>query len=161
MAFKKIELTEEEMKSGGGRQWKKFEAIGDSALGFLVKTEKATANYKEGPKEITKWIFYGKLAGRPAPEEFEVTPPTDLEQRLEKAEREQGLRAGLGHLVKMTFTQTRDIEGRTDKKKIFTVEVDTEFKPQNPLPASVTWAKSKPAEVMKFEKPAPDDDIPF
>jgi len=157
MAFKRVELTEEEMKSGGGRQWKKFDAIGDSALGFLVKKEKATANYKDGPKEITKWIFYGKLAGRPTPEEFEISPPTDLEQRLEKAEREQGLLPGVGHLVKMSFTQTRPIEGRTDPKKIFTVEVDTEYKPANPLPASVMWAKSSSGTT----KPPPEDDIPF
>jgi hypothetical protein len=36
MAFREVVLTEEEQKAGGGRQWKKFEAIGDSALGFFA-----------------------------------------------------------------------------------------------------------------------------
>lgn len=159
MAFKKIELTEEEMKSGSGRQWKKFVAIGDSAVGFFVRKETATANYNDGPKEITKWIFYGKLTGRPSPEDFEITPPSDLKQRLEKAEKEEGLLPGAGHLVKMTFAKSRVVEGQTDPKKIFEVAVELEFKPQNPLPASVVWAKT--AKGSSSGSGSGDEDIPF
>lgn len=165
MAWKTIELTEEEQKAGGGRQWKKFEAIGDSALGFFVKKETATANYSDGAKQVTKWIFYGKCTdqhGVAANREFEITPPMDLEKKLKKAEREMGLAEGLGHLVKMTFTSTLAIEGRDDPKKIFTVAVDTDFKPQNPLPASVTWFRQRGAEKSPEKPPYnPDDDIPF
>lgn len=158
MAFREVTLTEEEQKSGGGRQWKKFDAIGDTALGFLVKKEAAKANYADGPKDIIKWIFYGKLPGRPSAEEFEITPPMDLEKKLKKAEREFGLQEGMGHLVKMTFTSTLPIEGRSDPMKIFTVATDTEFKPQQPLPASVTWAKSR---TNTAPPPPTDDNIPF
>ncbi len=162
MAFREVTLTEEEQK-GGGRQWKKFDAIGDTALGFLVKKENSTANYSDGPKQVTKWIFYGKLAGRPSPEEFEITPTTDLEKKLKKAERVPeaggfGLAEGLGHLVKMSFMSTIPIEGRSDPMKVFTVAVDTDFKPQNPLPASVVWAKKAGSAAPT---PAADDDIPF
>lgn len=161
MAWKTVELTEEEQKAGGGRQWKKFEAIGDSAAGFFVKTEKTTANYTDGPKEVTKWIFYGKLPGRPSAEEFEITAPTDLEKKLKKAERELGMVAGVGHLVKMTFTSTRQIEGRADPMKVFTVAVDVEFKTKEPLPASVTWFRNRGAEKSPRSTHVEEDDIPF
>jgi hypothetical protein len=65
----------------------------------------------------------------------------------------------MGHLVKMSFTSTIPIEGRSDPMKVFTVAVDTDFKPQNPLPASVTWAKSKAGSGAP--PPPADDDIPF
>ncbi len=158
MAFKEVVLTEEEQRAGSGRPFKKFDAIGDKALGFLVKKEKRTVNYKDGAKQVTKWIFFGKLPGRQSAEEFEITPTTDLEKKLKKAEREMGLVEGLGHLVKMTFSSTLKIEGRDDPMKAFTVVVDTSFMPQNPLPASVTWAKSKAAPR---ESLSTDDDIPF
>lgn len=173
MAWKTIELTEEEQKAGGGRPFKKFNAIGDEALGFFVKTEKKTANYKEGPKEEMIYIFYGQHAdqnGVKTTREFEITPPMDLKKKLEKAERPAdgtpeggvGLAPGMGHLVKMKFTSTKAIEGREEPMKLFSIAVDTEFKPQNPLPASVTWAKhAKSAAANTAPPPAADDDIPF
>jgi hypothetical protein len=168
VAWKTIELTEEEQKAGGGRPFRKFNAIGDDALGFYVKKETKTVNYKDGPKEEAIYIFYGQIAdqhGVKSTREFEVTPPQDLRKKLEKAERPAdgtpeggaGLAPGMGHLVKMKFSSTKQIEGRDDPMKLFTVATDTEFKPQQPLPASVTWAKSN----APASKPAPEDDIPF
>lgn len=162
MAWKTIELTEEEQKAGGGRPFKKFNAIGDEALGFYVKKEETTANYKDGPKKETVYVIYGKHVdqnGVTSNREIEITPPQDLKKKLEKAEREGGLAPGMGHLIKMKFTSTKTIEGREDPMKLFTVAVDTDFKPTNPLPASVTWAKSAAANTAP--PPAADDDIPF
>lgn len=164
MAFREVVLTEEEQKAGGGRQWAKFAAIGDSALGFFVRkeTQKKTFKVEEGEKTIELWIFYGKLPGRPSPEEFEVIPTHDLKMKLEKAEREFGLKEGLGHLVKMTFSSTRKIDGRDEPMKIFTVATDVEFQPKTPLPASVTWFRQRGAEKSPANPPYnPDVDIPF
>lgn len=163
MAFREVTLTEEEQKAGGGRPFKKFEAIGDKVLGFLVKKEKRTVTYRPGEsKEETIYILYGQHTdqnGVTSSREFEVTPPQDLRKKLEKAEREFGVKEGMGHLIKATFTSTLPIEGRSDPMKVFTVACDTEPQLKGPLPASVTWAKSKTGSTPP--PPAADDDIPF
>lgn len=164
MAFREVTLTEEEQKAGGGRPFKKFEAIGDKVLGFLVKKEKRTVNYSTGAKEETIYILYGEHAdqhGVKSTREFEITPPQDLRKKLEKAEREFGLQEGMGHLIKATFSSTLDIAGRTDPMKLFSFACDTEYKPQNPLPASVTWAKHAKSAAANTAPPPVDDDIPF
>jgi hypothetical protein len=158
MAFKKVELTEEEQKGSGGRKFKKFDAVGDKALALFVKTARETANYADGPKDVTKYIFWNRTDG-----EFEVTPPMDLEQKLKKAMRPEsekgfGLEAGKGHLVKMVFTHVQDIPNSTNKKKVFDVEVDTA--------PDVAFHKGAPPEVLHARNgstPASDedDDIPF
>lgn len=163
MAWKTVELTEEEQKSGGGRPFKKFNAIGDTVLGFYVKKEKTTANYKDGPKEETVYIIYGEHVdqnGVKSDREFEVTPPQDLKKKLEKAEREGGLAPGMGHLIKAKFASTLAIEGRSDPMKLFALAFDTEFVPKKALPASVTWAKSA-AKPQKEHSKLLEDDIPF
>lgn len=161
MAFKKVELTEEEQRGNGGRKFVKFEAVGDKALALFVKTEKSVANYVDGPKDVTKYIFWNRTDG-----EFEVTPVTDLEQKLKKAMRPEsdegfGLEAGKGHLVKMVFTHTQDVPNQPNKqKKIFDVQVDTA--------PDAAFHKGAPPEVL-FAKtgsqaknaPPPEDDIPF
>lgn len=159
MAFKKVELTEEEQKGSGGRKFQKFDAPGDKALALFVRTEKGTANYGDGPKDVTKYIFWNRTEG-----EFEVTPSMDLEQKLKKATRAEadggfGLEAGKGHLVKMTFTHTQDIPNSTNKKKIFDVQVDTAPDAQfhKGAPAEVLFAKAGGAK----NPPPPDDDVPF
>lgn len=164
MAFREVTLTEEEQKAGGGRPFKKFDAIGDKVLGFLVKKEKRTVNYKDGAKEETIYILYGEHIDQnqvKSTREFEITPPQDLRKKLEKAEREFGLQEGMGHLIQAKFSSTLTIEGRSDPMKIFTFACDTEFKPQKPLPASVTWAKSKAGSAPPPPPPPADDDIPF
>ena len=162
MAFREVTLTEEEQKAGGGRPFKKFEAIGDKILGFLVKKEKRTVNYKDGSKEETIYVLYGEHAdqhGVKTTREFEVTPPQDLRKKFEKAEREFGLREGMGHLVQAKFNSTLAIEGRSDPMKLFTFACDTEFKPKTPLPASVTWAKTAGSNPPPAA--TDDDDVPF
>lgn len=162
MAFKKVELTEEEQKGSGGRKFQKFEAVGDKALALFVKTEKGTANYATGPKEVTKWVFWNRTEG-----EFEVTPVMDLEQKLKKAMRPEndggfGLEAGKGHLVKMVFAHTQDVPNQPNKqKKVFNLEVDTEPKPEfhKGAPSDVLFAMGNGS--AKNQPPPEDDDIPF
>lgn len=160
MAFREVVLTEEEQK-GGGRPYKKLEAIGDSAVGFLVRKERQKKNFPDGAKEITAWVLYGKNGEMM--QEFEVTGTYDLDRRMEKAMKSVdngglGLQGGMGHLVRMKFTSTLDT-GQTSPMKLFTVAADIEFKPERPLPASVTWAKQ--AAHGADRKPPSDDDIPF
>jgi hypothetical protein len=167
MAWKKVELTEEEKKAGGGRPFKKFSAVGDSALGFFVEIEEQskTFNAAEGPKIVTAYIFYGEVVGQDgvkSTREFEITAPYDLDRQLKKAMRPEseggyGLVAGMGHLVKMKRTGSQDT-GQASPMGLFEVAVDTEFVAKSPLPASVVWAKSRaPAP----NAPAGGDDIPF
>lgn len=162
MAFKKVELSEEEQKGSGGRKFQKFDAVGDKALALFVKTERGVANYADGPKDVTKYIFWNRTDG-----EFEVTPVMDLEQKLKKAMRPVeaegfGMEAGKGHLVKMAFTHTQDVPNQPGKqKKIFDVQVDTT--------PDATFHKGAPPEVLfakagvqaKNQAPPVDDDIPF
>jgi hypothetical protein len=170
MAWKKVELTEEEKKAGSGRPFKKFEAVGASALGFFVKTEPQTKTFNpaEGPKAITAYIFYGEVVsqdGVKTTREYEVTPPYDLERQLKKAMRAEseggyGLTAGMGHLVKMKRTGSQDT-GQASPMGLFELAVDIEFKPAKPLPASVVWAKSSASNPPPPMSAQDDDDIPF
>lgn len=160
MAFKTVELTEEEQKGNGGRKFKKFEAVGDKMLALFVKTEKATANYSDGPKEVTKYIFWNRTDG-----EFEVTPTTDLDKKLKKAMKPEsdggfGLAPGLGHLVKIAFASTLPIEGRADPMKIFSVAVDTAPEAQFHAGAPAEVLSAKTGRQAK-NAPPPEDDIPF
>ena len=161
MAFRKVVLTESEQKGAGGRKFKKFEAVGDKALALFVDTEEGTADYVDGPKKVTKYIFWNRTDG-----EFEVTPPMDLELKLKKAMKTEadggfGLAPGPGHLVKMVFTHTQDIPNSTNKKKIFDVEAETAPGAQFTAgaPASVLHAKNT-AGGPRPPTP-PEDDIPF
>lgn len=167
MAWKTVELSEEEKKAGGGRPFKKLAMIGDTALGFFVKEEKKTVNYSNGSKEETIYVLYGQHTdqhGVASTREFEVTAPYDLKRKVDKAQRPPaeggfGLAPGLGHLVKFKFSGTQKIDGRDEPMKIVDLNVDTEpdLKGRT-LPASVTWAKSK---TNAPPPPAADDDIPF
>lgn len=160
MAFKKVELSEEEQKGGGGKKFKKFDAVGDKMLALFVRTEQDTANYPDGPKKVTKYIFYNRNDG-----EFEVTPSIDLEQKLKKAAKPTpdgfGMEPGKGHLVKVVFTHVQDIPNSENKKKIFSVEVDTTPDAQfhAGVPAEMLFAKAGAAKSAN--PPPPDDDIPF
>lgn len=166
MAFREVVLTEEEQK-GGGRPYKKLEAIGDSAVGFLVAVETQTKTFRieEGPKTFKAYVLWGRLDGKVC--EFEVTGSYDLDRKMAKALKPfdgspdggLGLQEGMGHLVRMKFSSTLNT-GQTSPMKMFIVAADTEFKPERPLPASVTWAKqAAPRDADR--KPPADDDIPF
>lgn len=161
MAFREVVLTEEEQKSGGGRKFKKFDAIGDKHIGLLVKIESQTKTFRaeEGPKTFDVYTFWNRTDG-----EFEVTPPTDLDKKLKKARRPEseggyGLTPGAGHLVLMAFNSTLPIEGRTDPMKIFALRVDTapEAKILAGVPDSVLHAKKAGGTYGG----GAEDDIPF
>lgn len=171
MAFRQVELSEEEIQQSGKR-FEKFEAIGDTVTGVLVKRENVTKTFKaeEGPKTFDAYTFYGPKRGdSKAPLMFEISPlPFDLERKMKKALRPvadggMGLKPGKGHLVQMKFSSTQDT-GQASPMKVFTLAVDTEFKPQKPLPADVVWAVksgSTSSAGAAQSKPPPDDDIPF
>lgn len=173
MAFKEVTLTPEEEKAGQKR-FENFNAIGDVVTGVLVQVRSVTKTFdpREGPKTFDAYSFYGPKRGDAnAPLNFEISPlPYDLERKIKKAMRPIaeggfGLQEGMCHLVQMKFTGTKAIEGQTNPMKIISLAVDTDFKPQKPLPSDVIWAKAKPAQVTPVETPPPapvdDDDIPF
>ena len=158
MAFREVELSEEE-KKGGGRKFKKFSAIGDAVLALFVRTEEDTVNYSDGPKRVTKYIFWNRTDG-----EFEVTPDTDLAKKLKKAQRPEseggfGMAEGLGHLVKAKFASTLDT-GQASPMKVYSLAVDTSPDPKflTGTPSTVLFAKQS---SRPDARPAPDDDIPF
>lgn len=165
MAWKTVELSEEEKKAGGGRPFKKLAAIGDTALGFLVSEGKKTVNYSSGPKEETIYVLFGQHTdqhGVASTREFEVTAPYDLKRKVDKAKRPPadggfGLAPGMGHLVKFKFSGTQKIDGRDEPMKIIDLQVDTEPNLNGrTLPSSVTWAKH-----ASTAPPPASDDIPF
>jgi hypothetical protein len=173
MAFRTVELTEEELQQSGKR-YEKFDAVGDRHRGVLVRivSQTKTFNAAEGPKTFDAYIFYGPKRGdAKAPLMFEISPlPTNLEQKMKKALRPVseggfGLAPGKGHFMDMNFTGTRAIEGQANPMKIINLDVDTEFKPQKPLPAEVVWAQGKTPPASSGSgasaRPPPDDDIPF
>lgn len=167
MAFKEVQLSEEEQKSGL-RKFRKFDAIGDKHVGLLVKVEQQTKTFKaeEGPKTFAVYVFWDAVEG-----EFEITPPTDLDKKLKKAMRpgsEGGLDLvpGRGHVVAMKYDSTLAISGRSDPMKLFKLLVDTAPTPtflrQNKMgdpPPSVLHALGGGATGQKA--PDEDDDIPF
>lgn len=179
MAFRQVELTEEELQQSGKR-YEKFDAVGDNPRGVLVKIVPTTKTFKaeEGPKTFDTYHFYGPKRGdAKAPLHFEIGPlPFDLERKMKKALRPVseggfGLQPGVGHFVDMKFTGTLAIEGQSNPMKVIALAVDTEFKPQKPLPADVLWAKGKAQTRTSGgtqaggssapPPPAADDDIPF
>lgn len=174
MAFRQVELTEEELQQSGKR-YEKFDAIGDNPRGVLVKVETRTKTFDpaEGPKTFDAYTFYGPKRGDPkAPLMFEISPlPFDLDRKMKKAMKPEsegglGLTPGMGHFVDMKFVSTLAPSGgatpNANPMKVITLNVDTEFKPQKPLPADVVWAKGKaPMGGSQSASNAADDDIPF
>lgn len=155
MAFKKVELSDEEMKSGG-RAFEKFSAIGDSHLGVYQFTEKQTKDFPDGKKTITVHVMW-RPANPAKPEQregdFEITGTYHLDKCIEKARNELGLKERAGHLVKMKWESNRDT-GQSSPMKVFDVQVDTDY-PQNPK------ATLPPGLKGGANPPPPNDDIPF
>lgn len=161
MAFKKVELTEEEMKSGG-RAFEKFDAIGDSQIGVYQFTERKEKEFPDGKKTVTLHVFW-RPANPAKPDkkegDFEITGTYHLDKSIEKAKKAPsdgglGLDERAGHLVKMTWTSNRDT-GQSSPMKVFDVQVDTDY-PTNPK------AKLPPGfKSGAKNQPPPDDDVPF
>lgn len=165
MAFKKVELDEEDMKSSG-RAFEKFSAIGDKRSGVWLRTEKQTKTFNpaEGPKTVNVHILWwpggARVPGgevRPA-EDYEITGYWGLDAAIEKAKKPEsegglGLKDDAGHLVRLTYA--KDLPTAKGAARMFTVEADTEY-PTNPK------AKLPPGFKGGAKPAAPDeDDIPF
>lgn len=170
MAFRQVELTEEELKAGS-RAFKKFDAIGDKITAFFVGWESQQKDFKDGKglQSIDVLVFWSKQDG-----EFEITPPDSLTKSINKAMRapEAGgvnLRERAGHVVRMAFKATRDT-GKANPAKVIGIEVDTA--PAIPagfvFPRGVKEAIFADGGVTRRQNNAPpppepqdDDDIPF
>jgi hypothetical protein len=155
MALRRVELTEEEMKQSGFRPFWKWNAIGDMHKGVFLRTEDTEKDFGEGMKAVTLFIFRGRTENGEVAE-IEVTPDSDLKQRLLKAMNPEaeggiGLKGGANHLVTMTWMKNApytDRAGAPKFKKIYEVEVDTDPR-----------AGQRPPPPPK--PPVADDDIPF
>lgn len=148
MAFKPVELTEEERKALGGKFWKP-KAIGDKLLGFFVEYRRREHDFGDGhgPKTLHSYTFQNK--------EGEITHDAnpDLHAKLQKAMKPvsaggMGLEPGKRHACAMTYTHDVDT-GQASKMKGFRLEVDTEF------------GKSAASPKPPPPPPPADDDIPF
>lgn len=138
MAFRDVELTEEE-RAALGAKFKKFDAIGDRVGGLFVKREERNGRYG---KETVYTIRTKNEAGVIEDISISSGGNSDAVLKLEKA----GLKQG--NKVIVAFTGTRDV-GKQHPMKLFKVQVDDSVTPLPPLSAP------KPAS------PKPTDDIPF
>lgn len=148
MAFKEVELTEEEkqaMTSGGS--FFKFNAIGDRIAGVFLRTQPRTGQYaKTG--QLT-YVFKAKNAEGQVVELL-CDPPTDAAARLKKAQELKdgdALKLVPGKKMILTYVSNQDV-GKESPMKIFKLQVDD-------APPSSTAAAPKPPP-----KPA-EDDIDF
>ena len=142
MAWKDVELTEEEQQGSGARKFYKFAAIGDKMAGRFVKTQPSTGTYAK-PGQLD-YVFRVKSAETGAIEEVLVTPPFDAALRLEKATKANMMPVGAA--VLLTFVSTRNV-GKEHDQKIFSLKVDPTPGPSAPKPP--------PPKVSG------DDDMPF
>lgn len=161
MAFKKVELDEEDLSSGG-RAFERFNAIGENHLGVWLRTEQQTKTFRQGEPAKTVNIHVFWRPANPAkpdkPEgEFEITGSWGMDKAIEKAKKAVnegglGLRDNAGHLVRLTYT--KNLPTNNGDARLFTVEADTEY-PSNPK------AKLPPGFKGGANAAPPDDDIPF
>lgn len=169
MAFRQVELTEEELKAGG-RKFKKFEAIGDKITAFFIGWETQEKDFKQGRglETVEGLVFWSKQEG-----EFEISPaPDSLKKSINKAMRAEsdggvGLKERAGHVVKMHFKATRDT-GQTHPAKIIAIEVDTTpaipagfVFPRGVKDAAPASTGSASRQQNNAPPPVADDDIPF
>lgn len=150
MAFKEVELTEEERAALSGTFFK-FNAIGDRLAGIYVGKRPTTGIGANSGKE--DYTFKTKNA-EGAIEQQTLTPPTSLAQQLKKAERDGLLVAG--RKVVIQFVSEVDV-GKESPMKQFKLLVDDGA-------ASPANAGTKPAAPKPAPKPAPvpdDFDIPL
>lgn len=142
MAFREVDLTEEERAAMQGAYFK-FNAIGDRLMGRFLSTRPSTGTYAK-PGQLD-YVFRHKNAETGAIEDVTLTPPADLVAKLKKA----GLKPGWK--VSITYASDLDV-GKESPMKIFKLLVD-----DSPAAAPAPAAPApKPAP-----KPAPADDIDF
>lgn len=141
MAFKKIELTEEE-QAAGNTNFHKFDQPGDKFSGVFVSVSEEDGKY--GKRKNYK---FKTRNAEGAIIEAVITPPTDLDRKMRKVQWKPGYR------VKITYTHNQDI-GKESPMKVFDLEVDD-------APPAPKAAAPKP--LPPPPPPAADelDDIPF
>jgi hypothetical protein len=137
MAFKEIELTEEE-KAALGSDFYKFTAIGQKLVGKFVRTQAQSGQFAKA--HLIDYVFKMKNEAG-AVVEAVLNPPTDLGQKLKKAALKPG------HAVMITYASDLDV-GKESPMKIFKVLVDDS-------PAAGAAAKPPPPP------PPSDDDLNF
>lgn len=141
MAFKEVELTEEERASAGAKFFK-FEAIGAKLTGRFVRTQPQTGQYAKAG--AVDYVFRTKEPSG-AIVEVVLNPPADLSLKLKKAALTPG------RAVAMTYERDLDV-GKESPMKIIKLLVDDT--PMKPAPAAAPPKAPPPA-------PAPEDDIDF
>lgn len=170
MAMREVVLSDEEKKEGL-IVFKKFEVIGDTALGTYLGRETKTKTFKaeEGPRQITEYYFWNSKDG-----EFSVTPPFDLERQFKKALKAEseggfGLRAFDGktaHICKMAYSGSQPTNSGSPMK-LFRLGIDTS--PAIPadviakIPVKAFAGAPAPAPQGQTQRnpPPAEDDIPF
>lgn len=140
MAFKKIELTEEE-QAASNANFHKFDQPGDKFSGVFLSVTEEDGKY--GKRKNYK--FRTRNAEGAIVEEV-ITPPTDLDRKMNKVQWKPGYR------VQITYTHNQDT-GKATPMKIFDFLVDD-------APAAKAAPKPPPPPPPP---PGADelDDIPF
>ncbi len=138
MAFREVELTEEERAAMSGAYFK-FSAIGDRLVGRFISTRPSTGTYSK-PGQLDYIIRHKNAEG--AIEDVTLTPPADLAAKLKKAQLKPGWK------VSITYASDHDV-GKESPMKVFKLLVDDSDPPKAATPA--------PAPAPKPKAPAPDD----
>ena len=135
MAFEEVTLSEEE-RAALGSTFFKFSAIGESLAGIFVSKRPSTGQYAKGDD----YVFRVKDKATGAIGEVVLSPPTDLAQKLKKADPKPG------NKMIMTYTGDLDVQKASPMKQ-FKLLIDRSA-------SAVPAAAPKPA-------PKPEDDINF
>lgn len=144
MAYKEVELSEEEMKSAGAA-YVQFKAIGDKLIGRFLGTQPTTGKYAKAGENDYRFKTVNE---KKEVVEVLLTPATNCRMKLEKAEKNGELR--IGSKVLISFDSEQDI-GKQSPLKIFKVAIDN-----SPPPAGAVAPKPPPPPP-----PPAADDIDF
>lgn len=146
MAFREVkdpvesgEMTE--------RNFFKFAAIGDRLAGWYVGKAAKTANFADGPKQITEYTFRDAQGVDQI-----VNPPKSLLNKLVKAESEGMLTPGCAVIMK--FDGTKDI-GQASPLKLIALAIDST--PSTKMPKGKPYKPAAQAPAA----PAVEEDVPF
>lgn len=142
MAFREVELTEEERAAMSGAYFK-FNAIGDRIVGRFISTRPSTGTFAK-PGQLDYTIRH-KNAETGAIEDVTLTPPADLAAKLKKAQLKPGWK------VSITYSSDVDV-GKESPMKVFKLLVDDSDAPAAAKPAAPPAPAPKPKPA-----PAPDD----
>lgn len=108
MAYKEIELTEEE-RAAAGAKFFKFGAIGDKLVGRFIRTQPTTGTYAKAGQ--LDYVFRTKAG------DVSLSPPADAALKLKKANLKPG------NAVMISYERDQDV-GKESLMKVFRVLVD-------------------------------------